>query len=153
MASSRTHGESACDLTPSPTPAVRVAKRRTMRLPSGPSVKTLRSRVQSGFPLRQTTRQAQCSPRRGAAGRRDPSCVRVARSDSPRISSCLGAPMSNSASTHTLFPKVYASLRELAERRLHRDRARQSLSPSDLVHEVYLRLLRDGSGTWESPSH
>src|SRR5262245_63062129 len=61
--------------------------------------------------------------------------------------------MNNSASTHTLFPKVYASLRELAERRLHRDRARQSLSPSDLVHEVYLRLMRDGSGTWESPSH
>ena len=56
-------------------------------------------------------------------------------------------------STDTLFPTVYAALRKLAERRLQRDRARQSLTPSDLVHEVYLRLMRDGSGTWESPSH
>jgi RNA polymerase sigma factor (TIGR02999 family) len=61
--------------------------------------------------------------------------------------------MSDSPSTHTLFPKVYATLRKLAERRLHGDRARHSLSPSDLVHEVYLRLMRDGSGRWESPSH
>jgi RNA polymerase sigma factor (TIGR02999 family) len=61
--------------------------------------------------------------------------------------------MSDDPSTHTMFPKVYATLRKLAERRLHRDRAGQSLSPSDLVHEVYLRLMRDGVGTWESPSH
>jgi len=60
--------------------------------------------------------------------------------------------MSDPASTRTLFPKVYAALRNLAERRLSRERAGQTLSPSDLVHEVYLRLMRNGSGPWESPS-
>jgi RNA polymerase sigma factor (TIGR02999 family) len=52
-----------------------------------------------------------------------------------------------------LFPKVYATLRKLAEHRLRRERAGQTLTPSDLVHEVYLRLMRDGSGNWENPSH
>src|SRR3989442_13069727 len=61
--------------------------------------------------------------------------------------------MSDAPSTRTLFPKVYAALKNLAERRLRRERAGQTLSPSDLVHEVYLRLMRDGSGAWESPSH
>jgi RNA polymerase sigma factor (TIGR02999 family) len=61
--------------------------------------------------------------------------------------------MSNASSTQTIFPQVYVTLRKLAERRLRHDRSRQSLTPSDLVHEVYLRLLRDGSGAWESPSH
>jgi len=61
--------------------------------------------------------------------------------------------MGDASSTRTLFPKVYATLRNLAERRLSRERAGQTLSPSDLVHEVYLRLMRDGSGAWESPSH
>jgi RNA polymerase sigma factor (TIGR02999 family) len=61
--------------------------------------------------------------------------------------------MSDVSSTRTLFPKVYTTLRTLAERRLRRERQGRSLSPSDLVHEVYLRLMRDGTGTWQSPSH
>ena len=61
--------------------------------------------------------------------------------------------MSDPPSTRTLFPKVYATLRNLAERRLRGERAGQTLSPSDLVHEVYLRLMRNGSRTWDSPSH
>jgi len=61
--------------------------------------------------------------------------------------------MSDAPSTRTLFPKVYATLRSLAERRLRRERPGHSLSPSDLVHEVYLRLLKDGSGSWVNPSH
>jgi RNA polymerase sigma factor (TIGR02999 family) len=61
--------------------------------------------------------------------------------------------MSDASSTRTLFPKVYATLRTLAERRLRRERVGRTLSPSDLVHEVYLRLMRDGTGTWKSPSH
>jgi len=52
-----------------------------------------------------------------------------------------------------MFPKVYVALRSLAERRLRRERSGHSLSPSDLVHEVYLRLLREGSGAWANPSH
>lgn len=60
--------------------------------------------------------------------------------------------MSDVASTRTLFPKVYVALKNLAERRLRRERWGHSFTPSDLVHEVYLRLLRDGSGAWASPA-
>src|SRR5262249_49633795 len=59
----------------------------------------------------------------------------------------------DAASTRTLFPKVYGTLRRLAERRLSRERRGHSLSPSDLVHEVYLRLMKDGSGDWKNSSH
>lgn len=60
--------------------------------------------------------------------------------------------MDQAVSTQTLFPKVYVALRTLAERRLRGERRGHSFTPSDLVHEVYLRLLRDGSD-WVNPSH
>lgn len=60
--------------------------------------------------------------------------------------------MDDAASTRSLFPKVYATVRNLAERHLRRERLGQTLSPSDLVHEVYLRLMRGGSKTWENPT-
>lgn len=56
-------------------------------------------------------------------------------------------------STQVLFPSVYASLRKLAAQRMVRERAGHTLSPTDLVHEVYLRLLRDGGGQWVNPRH
>lgn len=60
--------------------------------------------------------------------------------------------MGDVVSTDSLFPKVYVALRNIAERCLRRERPGSS-SPSDLVHEVYLRLLRDGSGAWANRSH
>lgn len=55
--------------------------------------------------------------------------------------------------TSDLFPTVYRSLRRLAGQRMMRERMDHTLTPSDLVHEVYLRLMRDGHGQWANPGH
>src|SRR5687767_10561851 len=43
-----------------------------------------------------------------------------------------------------LFPLVYKELRELAKRNLSREKPGQTLQPTALVHEVYLRLVGEG---------
>jgi RNA polymerase sigma factor (TIGR02999 family) len=53
-----------------------------------------------------------------------------------------------------LLPLVYNELRKLASQRLAHERPGQTLQPTALVHEAYLRLL--GSGTthpWDSRGH
>jgi RNA polymerase sigma factor (TIGR02999 family) len=44
-----------------------------------------------------------------------------------------------------LLPLVYDELRGLAARKLGREKAGNSLQPTALVHEAYLRLVGDGS--------
>jgi RNA polymerase sigma factor (TIGR02999 family) len=44
-----------------------------------------------------------------------------------------------------LLPLVYEQLRQLARRRMALERADHTLSPTELVHEAYLRLVRDGA--------
>jgi RNA polymerase sigma factor (TIGR02999 family) len=46
------------------------------------------------------------------------------------------------------FALVYAELRRLAERVLASDPAGQSLGPTGLLHEAYLRLKDEGGGKW-----
>ena len=45
---------------------------------------------------------------------------------------------------HSLFPLHYQELRGIAARYLRRERAGQTLQPTALVHEAYLRLLGAG---------
>jgi RNA polymerase sigma factor (TIGR02999 family) len=53
-----------------------------------------------------------------------------------------------------LLPVVYEELRKLANQRLTREDAGQSLLSSDLVHEAYLRLVREGDQKkWDSRAH
>jgi RNA polymerase sigma factor (TIGR02999 family) len=44
-----------------------------------------------------------------------------------------------------LLPLVYDELRQLAARQLAHDRPGETLNPTALVHEVFLRLVGDGS--------
>ena len=55
--------------------------------------------------------------------------------------------------TSDLFPTVYEQLRDLAHSRMHREPSGHTLQTTALVHEVYLRLSKDGSGKWENPRH
>lgn len=48
--------------------------------------------------------------------------------------------------TETLMPHVYQALRELAYHRLSQYGSEQSLSGTELVHEVFLRLSKEGAG-------
>lgn len=53
----------------------------------------------------------------------------------------------------TLMPLVYDELRRLAARFLRRERAGQTLQPTALVHEAYLRLLKDQDPDWRNRTH
>jgi RNA polymerase sigma factor (TIGR02999 family) len=52
-----------------------------------------------------------------------------------------------------LLPLVYAELHELARARLARQGPGQTLSPTALVHEVYLRIAGGSDVTWEGRQH
>jgi RNA polymerase sigma factor (TIGR02999 family) len=55
-----------------------------------------------------------------------------------------------------LLPILYDELRRLAKAHMDREAAGQTLQPTALVHEAYLRLLGDGTGAepkWDSRGH
>jgi RNA polymerase sigma factor (TIGR02999 family) len=53
-----------------------------------------------------------------------------------------------------LLPLVYEELRQLARRRLAQEAPGQTLQPTALVHEAYLRLVGEGQGQhWEGRDH
>jgi RNA polymerase sigma factor (TIGR02999 family) len=58
-----------------------------------------------------------------------------------------------------LLPLVYDELRKLAAQRLAREKTAQTLQPTALVHEAYLRLLggtdaaAGGGPRWDGPGH
>ena len=52
-----------------------------------------------------------------------------------------------------LMPLVYDELRRLARGYMNRERAGQTLQPTALVNEAYLRLLKDKKQNWHGRSH
>ena len=52
-----------------------------------------------------------------------------------------------------LLPLVYDELRELAARKMARESGTQTLQPTALVHEAWLRLGGDVQHTWENRTH
>jgi RNA polymerase sigma factor (TIGR02999 family) len=62
----------------------------------------------------------------------------------------------DSEALNTLLPLVYAELRVLATARMRHAPPGQTLQPTALVHEAYLRLVRRGGNeepTWADRSH
>lgn len=57
------------------------------------------------------------------------------------------------ASSDELLPFVYEELRRLAASQLARESAGQTLQPTALVHEAYLRLVGDVDLKWENRGH
>jgi RNA polymerase sigma factor (TIGR02999 family) len=54
---------------------------------------------------------------------------------------------------HELLPLVYDELRKLATARLANEPEGQTLQPTALVHEAWLRLVRAEDQTWENRGH
>ena len=52
-----------------------------------------------------------------------------------------------------LLPLVYAELHQLARARLSKQTPGQTLQPTALVHEAYLRIAGDSAVTWEGRRH
>ena len=53
----------------------------------------------------------------------------------------------------SMLPIVYQELRRLAASYLRRERPGQTLQPTALVHEAYLRLLKDRPDRWQNRAH
>lgn len=62
---------------------------------------------------------------------------------------CRGDPEAAEA----LLPLVYDELRGLARARLQGERPGQTLQPTDLVHEAYLRVVGDADPGWDHRGH
>jgi RNA polymerase sigma factor (TIGR02999 family) len=56
-------------------------------------------------------------------------------------------------SVDSLLPIVYQELRRLAASYIRRERPGQTLQPTALVHEAYLRLMKDKPGRWQNRAH
>ncbi len=56
-------------------------------------------------------------------------------------------------SLDSLLPIVYQELRRLAASYLRRERPGQTLQPTALVHEAYLRLMKDKPDRWKNRAH
>lgn len=52
-----------------------------------------------------------------------------------------------------LLPLVYDELRKLASAKLSQEAPGQTLQPTALVHEAYLRLIKDDEPSWENRGH
>jgi RNA polymerase sigma factor (TIGR02999 family) len=55
--------------------------------------------------------------------------------------------------TGTLFTLVYDELKRVARRQISRVDAGATLSTTELVHEAYIKLSRDGDTRWDGPGH
>jgi RNA polymerase sigma factor (TIGR02999 family) len=55
--------------------------------------------------------------------------------------------------TNQLFPLIYEELRRLATQKMLHEQPGQTLQPTALVHEAYLRLVGEGSQDWKSRGH
>ncbi len=52
-----------------------------------------------------------------------------------------------------LLPLVYSELRRLAGARMAHEMSGHTLQPTALVHEAWLRLVKDGDRTWQNRGH
>jgi RNA polymerase sigma factor (TIGR02999 family) len=60
---------------------------------------------------------------------------------------------SEEGASEKLLPLVYAELRCLAGARLAHEMSGQTLQPTALVHEAWLRLVSDPHRTWQNRAH
>ena len=59
----------------------------------------------------------------------------------------------NETALNELFPLVYNELRRLAAKRLDGERIDHTLQATALVHEAYLRLVKQHSVDWQNRAH
>lgn len=74
--------------------------------------------------------------------------------DTPEATALLRASrQGDEHASRRLLALLYEELRELARRKLAREPAGQTLQATALVHEVYLRLVKDDDARWDHRGH
>ena len=61
--------------------------------------------------------------------------------------------MTNDRPVDALLPVVYQELRRLAASYIRHEKPGQTLQPTALVHEAYLRLMKDRPDRWQNKAH
>jgi RNA polymerase sigma factor (TIGR02999 family) len=70
------------------------------------------------------------------------------------LTQLLSATTGNPDAAHELLPLVYDELRKLARARMAREQPGQTLQPTALVHEAWLRLMGPSAiSNWQNRSH
>lgn len=69
------------------------------------------------------------------------------------ITRVLGEIEQRAGASEQLLPLVYNELRRLAAARMARESAGQTLQPTALVHEAWLRLFNGNAQVWQSRGH
>jgi RNA polymerase sigma-70 factor (ECF subfamily) len=87
-----------------------------------------------------------CSQSLESGDRHGRSTPRLVQSPEPRV-------ILQPETLTDLMPSVYEELRHLAADYLKGERPGHTLQPTALVHEAYLRLLRQGQTTWHNRAH
>ncbi|WP_412061567.1 sigma-70 family RNA polymerase sigma factor [Rubrivirga sp. IMCC45206] len=59
----------------------------------------------------------------------------------------------DASAVDAILPRVYAELQDLAHRQLGRERDGHTLNTTALVHEAYLKLVRQDRVDWQSRAH
>lgn len=72
---------------------------------------------------------------------------------SPELTRILERTAKDLHAAEELLPLLYEELRALARARLARERPGQTLQPTALVHEAWMRLVGDGDPGWNSRAH
>jgi RNA polymerase sigma factor (TIGR02999 family) len=70
-----------------------------------------------------------------------------------QITQILNAVGREGRGSEELLPLVYEDLRRLAAARMANEAAGQTLQPTAVVHEAWLRLVGDGDRTWQNRAH
>ena len=74
--------------------------------------------------------------------------------DSPDVTEMLLAlDGDDPAAVDVLLPHVYQELQAMARRQLRRERSGHTLDTAALVHEAYLKLVRQDRVTWQNRAH
>ena len=76
---------------------------------------------------------------------------RADMTDVTRILNAIG--QGDARAADQLFPLIYAELRQLAAHKMAREGVNQTLQPTALVHEAWLRLVGTENPSWESRAH
>src|SRR5712692_7935713 len=61
--------------------------------------------------------------------------------------------LGNQGAGSRLMPLVYEQLRRIAAAHFKNEKPGHSLQPTALIHEAYLRLVKPGTGPWNSREH
>jgi RNA polymerase sigma factor (TIGR02999 family) len=61
--------------------------------------------------------------------------------------------LGNEEASSRLMPLIYGRLRRIAGSRFKSEKRRHTLQPTELVHELYLRMVKPGSGPWTNREH